>query len=172
MSPEPETLTTICPTTNKPILTRSGLSPADLSVLPRQARTAFKSYSTTTTLGQRRTTVTKALSILASKEDELAHELTEQMGRPIAYTGIEIKTAVKRGQYLCRVAEQALGDTPGEEERGFRRWIGKRPVGVVLVIFAWNVSLLLFKAATRLVRFSVHASFSFGVHRSALLLSL
>jgi len=53
-----------------------------------------------------------------------------------------VATAVKRGEYLLKVSDEALKDTPGEAEEGFRRWIRKEPLGVVLVIFAWNVSLL------------------------------
>jgi len=70
----------------------------------------------------------------------LAMELTEQMGRPIAYTAKEISTAVERGEYLSRIAGEILErDTPGDEEKGFKRYIRCEPVGVVLVIFAWNV---------------------------------
>ena len=65
------------------------------------------------------------------------------MGRPIAYTGIEIDTAVKRGEYLDRIASETLGeDVAGDSEQGFKRFIRKEPIGVVLTIFAWNVSLL------------------------------
>lgn len=70
------------------------------------------------------------------------------MGRPIAYTPKEVTTAVKRGEYLLKISDEALKDTPGEEEQGFRRWVRKEPVGTVLVVFAWNVSscLLVCKA--------------------------
>ena len=77
---------------------------------------------------------------MAEKQDELAKELTEQMGRPISYTAKEVQTAVLRGQYMLKVSEQSLKDTPGEPEKGFKRWIRKEPLGPVLVLFAWNVS--------------------------------
>lgn len=139
-----ETLTTISPTTNKPILTRSGLSPEEITALPKTALAAFKSYSQSTTLGQRQEIVAKALQILSKKQDELAKELTEQMGRPIAYTAKEVATAVKRGEYLLKISGSVLGEegiVPGEEEKGFKRYIKRVPVGVVLVLFAWNVSI-------------------------------
>ena len=85
--------------------------------------------------------VAKALKLLSERKDVLAKELTEQMGRPIAYTGIEVDTAVKRGEYLNRIAGDVLSeDVPGDPEHGFRRFIRREPVGVVLIIFAWNVS--------------------------------
>ena len=138
-----ETLTTISPTTNDPILTRSAASPSQIASLPSRAQTAFTSFRKShPTLGARQEVVAKALQLLAQKRDELAKELTDQMGRPAAYTGIEIDTAVKRGQYLNRIAGEVLEvDVPGEPEKGFKRYIRREPVGVVLVIFAWNVSV-------------------------------
>ena len=136
-----ETLTTISPTTNRPILTRHGLSPEAINALPPTAQEAFKSYRKShPTLASRQAVVKQALQSLLDKQDVLAKELTEQMGRPIAYTAKEISTAVKRGEYLSRIAGEILErDTPGDEEKGFKRYIRCEPVGVVLVIFAWNV---------------------------------
>jgi len=61
------------------------------------------------------------------------------MGRPIAYTAKEVSTAIKRAEYLLKVSEETLQDTPGEAEAGFKRFIRKVPVGPALIIFAWNV---------------------------------
>lgn len=135
-----ETLTTISPITNKPILTRNGLSSSELRDLPNTATDAFLSFRKTT-LADRQAIVKKALQLLAEKQDALAKELTEQMGRPIAYTAKEVATAVKRAEYLLKISEETLKDTEGEEEKGFKRFIRKIPVGPVLIIFAWNVSL-------------------------------
>lgn len=140
-----ETISTISPTTNRPILTRTGVTSDSLQQIPETAQAAFRSLSQSTTLEQRQEIVARALSILEKKKDVLAKELTEQMGRPIAYTGIEITTAIKRGNYLNRVATEVLEDegvVAGEAEKGFKRFIKRRPVGVVLVIFAWNVRFL------------------------------
>lgn len=133
-----ETLTTISPSTNKPILTRNGLSDSDLAALPATATEAFKSFRSTT-LKERQEIVRKALKGIGKKKDELARELTEQMGRPISYTEKEITTAVARGEYLLKISSEALSDTDGEAEKGFKRYIKKVPVGPVLIIFAWNV---------------------------------
>lgn len=40
---------------------------------------------------------------------------------------------------MVKISEEALKDTEGEAEKGFKRFIRKVPVGPVLVIFAWNV---------------------------------
>jgi acyl-CoA reductase-like NAD-dependent aldehyde dehydrogenase len=134
-----ELLTTISPITNKPIMTRNGATAEELETLPAVANEAYLSFRKTS-LSERKTIVQKALELLREKQDELAKELTEQMGRPIAYTAKEITTAVKRGEHLVKISEDALRDTDGEPEKGFKRYIRKVPVGPVLIIFAWNVS--------------------------------
>lgn len=137
-----EVINTISPTTGETVITRNGVSSADLDLLPKVATEAFHSFRKTT-LKERQEIVKKFLKGLADREAELAEELTVQMGRPIAFTGKEITTAVKRGEYLLKVSGEALQDTDGEAEKGFKRFIRKVPVGPVLVIFAWNVSLSL-----------------------------
>lgn len=133
-----ETITTISPITNKPIVARNGLSDADLKSIPDKATWAFESYRRTP-LEQRQKIVKKALKLLNERQDELAKEITEQMGRPIAYTPKEITTAVARGEYLVKISGDTLKDTEGEPEKGFKRYIRKVPIGPVLILFPWNV---------------------------------
>ncbi|KAK3292116.1 Aldehyde/histidinol dehydrogenase [Chaetomium fimeti] len=137
-----ETITTISPTTNEPILTRNGISPQELEQLPEVATQAFDSWRKTS-LQERRDIIKKALDILDKKKDELGTELTVQMGRPIAYTAGEVTTALKRAEYLLKISDDVLQDTPGEAEKGFKRFIRKVPVGPVLIIFAWNYPYLI-----------------------------
>lgn len=134
-----EVITTISPTTNEGIITRNGVSSTELEHLPETATEAFRTWSKTS-LVDRQIIIKKALKLLGDKQDELAQEITHQMGRPIRYTGVEVATAVKRGDYLVKISEETLKDTPGEAEKGFKRFIRKVPVGPVLIIFPWNVS--------------------------------
>jgi acyl-CoA reductase-like NAD-dependent aldehyde dehydrogenase len=157
-----ETITTISPTTNEPILSRNGVSATDIEEIPKVAAEAFKTWQQTTLI-DRAIIIKKALKLLEKQKDQLAEELTVQMGRPIAYTGVESKdtnkilsltkrlklrltvflwlvaTAIKRANYLLKISEDTLKDTEGEAEKGFKRFIRKVPVGPVLIIFAWNV---------------------------------
>lgn len=167
-----EVLTTISPTTNEPIITRNGVSATELEDLPETSLQAFESWRKTP-LVDRQIIVKKALKLLGEKKDELANELTVQMGRPISYTGVEITTAVKRGEYLVKISEDTLNDTPGEEEKGFRRFIRKVPVGPVLVIFAWNVSnIYLISLSARSGRLHVYHTRSPCGHLFAILVLL
>jgi acyl-CoA reductase-like NAD-dependent aldehyde dehydrogenase len=133
-----ETITTISPITNKPVLIRNGLSDADLQSIPETATRAFESFRKTP-LSERQKIVKHALKLLNERQDVLGKELTEQMGRPIAYTPKEISTAVMRGEYLLKISEETLKDTEGEAEKGFKRYIKKVPLGPVLILFPWNV---------------------------------
>lgn len=138
-----ENISTISPATNEPVVTRTGVSSEELKQIPVAAQAAFQSFSQSATLEQRQQIVERALDILEKKQDELAREITEQMGRPIAYTGVEVATAIKRSRYLVRISSSVLGEqgtVSGEEEKGFRRYIKRSPVGVALIIFPWNVS--------------------------------
>ena len=133
-----EILKTISPSTNQSILTRDSLSNSDLALLPAVATQSFNEFRSTS-LEQRQAIVKKALRLINDKQHVLARELTEQMGRPIAYSAKEILTAVARGEYLLKISGNALKDTDGEPEKGFKRYIRKVPIGPVLIIFAWNV---------------------------------
>ena len=137
-----ELITTVSPTTNQPILTRHGLSESEAADLPVIATKAFNEYRHSS-LAQRQNVVRKALQLLFAKKDVLAKELTEHMGRPIAYTTSEVTTAVARAKYLLKISDDALKDTEGEQEEGFKRFIKKVPRGPVLIIFAWNVGFCL-----------------------------
>lgn len=133
-----ETITTISPVTNKPILTRNGLSDTDITSIPETAARAFETFRRTT-LSERQAIVKKALKLLNERQDALGKELTEQMGRPINYTPKEVTTAVARGEYMLKISDDALKETEGEAEKGFKRYIKKVPVGPVLILFPWNV---------------------------------
>ncbi|KAI9883147.1 MAG: hypothetical protein M1823_005095 [Watsoniomyces obsoletus] len=158
MTDDRETITTISPSTNQPILTRHGLSEEEATQMIRRAREAFvktsgypfphpgalqKMNNAELNLSLRQKIVSKALDLMEERQQELGRELTEQMGRPIAYVTKEITTAVARGRYLLEISQDALQDTPGEPESGYRRYIRKEPVGVVLIIFAWNYPYLI-----------------------------
>ena len=133
-----EIITTISPSTNEPVLTRRGLSDSEAALLPVSSAKAFYAFRITS-LEERQAIVRRALKLILHKRDVLARELTQQMGRPIAYTAKEITTAVARGEYMLKISNDALKDTQGEAEEGFTRYIKKVPIGPVLILFAWNV---------------------------------
>ena len=74
-----------------------------------------------------------------ARAEELATELTWQMGRPVSQTPGELKRGFhERALYMCDIAEEALKDLDVGKKDGFQRFIRREPLGVVLVIAPWN----------------------------------
>ena len=129
-----------------------------------KARAAQKSWQTTTM--EERATICRAfVDALCSRTDEIAREITMQMGRPIAQTPGELRGFAERANYMIGIAQevnggkvktnnlfsmvyinfslsQALADTPADPLEGYERFIRRVPLGVVLTIAAWNYPLL------------------------------
>jgi acyl-CoA reductase-like NAD-dependent aldehyde dehydrogenase len=73
------------------------------------------------------------------RADELAAELTWQMGRPVSQSPGELKRGFhERALYICDIAEEALSDISIPDKAGFRRFIRREPLGVVFVVAPWN----------------------------------
>ncbi|MCJ7773570.1 MAG: aldehyde dehydrogenase family protein, partial [Desulfobacterales bacterium] len=77
-----------------------------------------------------------------SKKDDIAQELTRQMGRPIRYTPLEVKGFEERARYMISIARASLADIMIEPKAGFTRYIRKEPLKVVFVIAPWNYPYL------------------------------
>ena len=74
-----------------------------------------------------------------ARADELATELSWQMGRPVAQSPGELKRGFhERALYMCEVAKETLQDLQVEPKPGFQRFIRREPLGVVLVVAPWN----------------------------------
>ncbi len=77
------------------------------------------------------------LEALVAMNDEIVPELAWQMGRPTRYGG-EKGGVEERTRYMVALAEKALAPFIPEDRPGFRRYLKKEPLGVVLVIAPWN----------------------------------
>jgi acyl-CoA reductase-like NAD-dependent aldehyde dehydrogenase len=74
-----------------------------------------------------------------ARADELATELSWQMGRPVSQSPGELKRGFhERALYMCDIAEEALQDIAVAGKEGFQRFIRREPLGVVLVVAPWN----------------------------------
>jgi acyl-CoA reductase-like NAD-dependent aldehyde dehydrogenase len=90
-------------------------------------------------VGERVAIVRRMVDWCVAHADPIGKELTQQMGRPIAYTPNEIRRGFQeRALYMCSIAEEALADVRVEPKAGFERFIRREPLGVVLVVAPWN----------------------------------
>ena len=81
-------------------------------------------------------------SILEARQDAYGLELTHQMGRPLSQTPGEIRGAVDRARQMAQIAPAALADIEPDPQSGFRRFIRREALGVVLVLAPWNYPYL------------------------------
>jgi acyl-CoA reductase-like NAD-dependent aldehyde dehydrogenase len=78
----------------------------------------------------------------SAKKDDIAAELTRQIGRPIRQSPGEVRGLVERATYMADIAESALSDVDVGPKPGFSRFIRREPLGVVLVLAPWNYPYL------------------------------
>ncbi len=85
----------------------------------------------------------KALRYFLDEQEEIAREITWQMGRPIRYSGFEITKGFReRAEYMMDISQKALADVQVGEMAGFQRFIRREPVGTVFVLAPWNYPYL------------------------------
>src|SRR5213592_184987 len=85
----------------------------------------------------------RAVERMVARADQLATELTWQMGRPVVHSPLEIRRGfAERATFMIGIATGALADVVLEPKDGFRRFIRREPLGVVLVLAPWNYPYL------------------------------
>ncbi|KAG0651671.1 Phenylacetaldehyde dehydrogenase [Hyphodiscus hymeniophilus] len=137
-----DTIRSISPVTGKCILERQGSTLEQAKEIVLLSNAAFLQWRSVP-LSERIVIVTKAMELIHERREELAEDLTFQMGRPIRYTVGELNTMQVRAKYLISIAETTLEDTPCDIEQGFKRRIAKVPLGPALLVFAWNYPYLI-----------------------------
>jgi acyl-CoA reductase-like NAD-dependent aldehyde dehydrogenase len=81
--------------------------------------------------------------LMVERADDIGTELSWQIGRPITQSPFEIRRGFQeRARYMIDVAEQSLADVVMEPKEGFRRFIRREPLGIVLVMAPWNYPYL------------------------------
>lgn len=74
---------------------------------------------------------------------DIAAEITWQMGRPIRYAPNEVRGTLERARHMIAIAGDALADLDAGPKEGFRRFIRREPLGLVLTVAAWNYPYLI-----------------------------
>ena len=93
-------------------------------------------------LAERIALVGAMVDAVSEKAEGLGMELCWQMGRPISQCSGEIRGFEDRARTMLRLAEPALQDLVPPGKEGFKRYIRREALGVVLLLAPWNYPYL------------------------------
>ncbi|KAF5337946.1 hypothetical protein D9758_013100 [Tetrapyrgos nigripes] len=135
--------TTIIPHNQQPLVTRTYPEQSELDTSIKNAAEAQKAWSKVP-LKERIAIGRKFMEEFRAMSEEIPLELTMQMGRPVSQGAGEIRGFLERAAYMLDIAESSLADVSlaDTDKPGFRRYIKRVPLGVVLVIAPWNFPYL------------------------------
>ena len=132
---------TITPIDGSVLVTRKLASKkqiGDALATARKAQAAWKHVP----VAERGRIIAKAVDYFVANKQEIAEELTRQIGRPIGQSPGEMRGFEERARYMIEIAPSALGDVPVEPKPGFTRFIRREPLGVVFIVAPWNFPYL------------------------------
>jgi acyl-CoA reductase-like NAD-dependent aldehyde dehydrogenase len=112
----------------------------DLDAAVSAARAAQAEWRQVPVAG-RKAPILAFLDALLAMNDDIVTELAWQMGRPVRYGG-EKGGVEERTRAMVEMAEEALAPYYPPEKPGFRRYIAREPLGLVMVVAPWNYPYL------------------------------
>ncbi|GAA0775865.1 aldehyde dehydrogenase family protein [Roseibium denhamense] len=115
---------------------RPALAEAEVERVVSAAKTAQIGWSALP-VSERVAYCLKALEALKAMNDEVVPELAWQMGRPVRFGG-ELGGTIERTEYCANTAAEALADIERTDKAGFKRYLKRVPLGIVMVIAPWN----------------------------------
>ena len=136
-----DTLKTISPVDGRVYVERPLQTPADIDRALDTAQAAQHGWASLT-LAARCEILHRAVDAFVAKGDDIAAEITWQMGRPISHTPGEVRGFAERARYMLDLAPAALAAVQPAEKSGFRRQIKRVPLGLVAVVAPWNYPYL------------------------------
>jgi acyl-CoA reductase-like NAD-dependent aldehyde dehydrogenase len=137
-----EILRVISPVDGRVYVERPLATPAEVMAKLERARGAQEAWRHEP-VAERAKVLTRFTDAFVAHRDEIAAEITWQMGRPISQSPGEVRGFEERARYMISIAEEALADIDVGPKEGFRRFIRREPLGVVLAVAAWNYPLLI-----------------------------
>jgi acyl-CoA reductase-like NAD-dependent aldehyde dehydrogenase len=136
-----DTLKCISPVDGSVYVERALATGAEISAALARARAAQGGWAATP-VAERAAVLGRAVDAFVAKTDEIATELTWQMGRPVGQAPGEVRGFEERARYMIGAAAGALADVEAAPRDGFRRFIRRQPVGIVAVVAPWNYPYL------------------------------
>ena len=128
---------TISPVDGTVYVEREQADPAQIDATLSRAASAQHSWRQVP-IAERARYCSAMVDAFVARRDELANELTWQMGRPIAAAGGEIGGFEERARGMIGLAEAALAPIQLADKPGFTRYITREPLGVSFIVAPWN----------------------------------
>ena len=136
-----EFFSVVSPIDGQELCRREYAKPSDIEQAVKAAKQAQVAWFASG-LAERKAKIGAAIDWLVTHKDEVAAAITHSMGRPISQSPGEVKGLEERARYMLSIADTALADIVPEEKAGFKRFLRREPVGVVLVMAPWNYPFL------------------------------
>jgi acyl-CoA reductase-like NAD-dependent aldehyde dehydrogenase len=136
-----ETLKTISPVDGRVYVERALETPAGIDRALDSARAAQRGWGSLP-LSDRCRILGKAVDAFVAKANDIAAEITWQMGRPIRHSPGEIRGFEERARYMLNIAPEALAPVQPGDKAGFERQIKRVPLGLVVAVAPWNYPYL------------------------------
>ena len=131
----------ISPVDGREVVRRAASSATEMEAAVAAARKAQAEWKRVPVAERGRILSTAVDAMLAMRE-EIAPELAWQMGRPVRYGGGELNGFEERARAMIALAETALAPIVPEPKQGFKRYVAREPVGIVLTVAPWNYPYL------------------------------
>ena len=136
-----EFFSVVSPIDGQELCRREYAKPSDIEQAVKAAKQAQAAWFASG-LAERKVKIGAAIDWLVAHKDEVTAAITHSMGRPISQSPGEVKGLEERARYMLSIADTALADIVPEEKAGFKRFLRREPVGVVLVMAPWNYPFL------------------------------
>jgi acyl-CoA reductase-like NAD-dependent aldehyde dehydrogenase len=131
----------ISPVDGREVARKRTASTAEIAAALADARKAQAEWAELS-IAERARLCSAAVDAMLAMRSEIAPELSWQMGRPIKYAGGELNGFEERARYMIALADSALASFEPAAKDGFRRYVRRDPLGVVLTIAPWNYPYL------------------------------
>ena len=134
-------LKTVSPVNGSVYVERPYAAPEDIAQALTRAVRAGKVWRDVP-VAERAEVCARAVDAVVAARDDIAGEITWQMGRPIRYSPAEVGGFEKRARHMIAIAPEALADIGIGDREGFTRFIRRQPLGVVFTVAPWNYPYL------------------------------
>jgi acyl-CoA reductase-like NAD-dependent aldehyde dehydrogenase len=136
-----ERLQVVSPVDGSVRVERSLATTREIDRAIERARRAWPAWARTG-IAVRQRICSRFVDAFVARRDAIAEEISWQMGRPVRWSPGEVRGLEERARYMISIAADALAPVRPPPKTGFRRFVRREPLGVVLTIAPWNYPYL------------------------------